>query len=205
MGLETNGAAVSYTKAEALLICWKHGGKTQETFKDQRDKLGHELEGYNFGVETFEIESVKPYRTLFQRLHEFLRHDDRETLLVVYYGGHGEKNEDNQLVWLRLVHLTPPCSTVPAGSNTSYFLGAISRSHPETSEGSHKSTGALYRRSSYTNALHRSSSCSTAATPERRYIASKVPAQSWPSPPRASTTWPPCAERTASQPFSPRR
>lgn len=121
MGLETNGVAVSYTKAEALMIGWKDGGKTQETFKDQRNKLGYELDGFNFGVETFEIESLKPYRTLFQRLHEFLKNDDQDTLLVVYYGGHGEKNEDNQLVWLRLVHLTTPRSTVPADSNTSYL------------------------------------------------------------------------------------
>jgi hypothetical protein len=115
MELETNGTAVAYTKAEALMICWNQKGKTQDKFREQRDKLGYELEGYNFGVQKFEIDSVKPHQTLDQRLQEFLQYDDRETLLIIYYGGHGEKNEDNQLVWLRSVNLISPCSTISEG------------------------------------------------------------------------------------------
>ncbi|OIW26652.1 hypothetical protein CONLIGDRAFT_482534 [Coniochaeta ligniaria NRRL 30616] len=99
--METDGTTMLYTKAEALVISWQDGGRTQQPFKDQRDKLGQELEAYNFGVETFDIPSAKPYQTLFRKLNEFLSHDDQGTLLVVYYGGHGEKIADNQLVWLR--------------------------------------------------------------------------------------------------------
>jgi hypothetical protein len=108
MGVQSNGTAASYTKAKALMICWKPEenksdkiNKTLETFKKQRDMLSNELDGFNFGIESFEVDSVKPYRALFLRLHEFLKYDDQQTLLVVYYGGHGERNEDNQLVWLR--------------------------------------------------------------------------------------------------------
>lgn len=103
MGFGSDGVSVSYTKAEALLISWKDGGKDQQTFNDQRDKLGDELRAYNYRVETFDIPSFKPYQTLFLKLHHFLRHDDPQTLLVVYYGGHGERNADSQLVWLRFV------------------------------------------------------------------------------------------------------
>jgi hypothetical protein len=98
MAHETN--SLPYTKAKVLMLCWDPNKKappkkTLVTFKNQRDSLGGELVGFNFGVQKFEIKSVKPYRALFQRLHKFLRANNRDTLLMVYYGGHGEKNKDN--------------------------------------------------------------------------------------------------------------
>jgi hypothetical protein len=35
------------------------------------------------------------------RLHEFLRYDAEGTLLIIYYGGHGLNDSDQNNIWLR--------------------------------------------------------------------------------------------------------
>lgn len=90
-----------YTHAKSLFICWNGEGDNHDRFKAQRKRLKFELQGYNYNPEDFDTDSVKPYRGLNKRLFEILEHDSSGTLLIVYYGGYREKNEDNQLIWLR--------------------------------------------------------------------------------------------------------
>lgn len=92
---------VDYTRVQAILIGWSATSKGQEQLRDQRMKLGKELEAYRFSVEMIDLESQAPQTTLFQRFSGYVQQADQETLLIVYYGGHGDKNNDNQLIWLR--------------------------------------------------------------------------------------------------------
>ncbi|KAK3389258.1 hypothetical protein B0H63DRAFT_537059 [Podospora didyma] len=73
---DAGGITSPYTKAEALMIGWEDGNRINQ-------------------------EAERPHRTLVQKPNEFLEVDAEDTLLVAYYGGHGVKNDDNQLVWLR--------------------------------------------------------------------------------------------------------
>lgn len=179
--------ADSYTKAEALLICWKPEGKTHQTFKDQRDKLGYELGGYNFGVETFELEPPTPYRKLSRRLQDFVQHDNPDTLLIVYYGGHGAKNEDDQLIWLRFVYQNTNKGSCIVQAKTSTCLVVMSQDSPARFGGFPKSIGVLFKPFSYTNAPLRFSSCLTAAMPEHQFTGSRVLALLWHLEPPVST------------------
>lgn len=92
-------------KVNVLMLSWKDISDPTERgeFQTQLCRLSEEFKAYRFAVEEYEIESDMPYRKLSQRLHEFLHHDEKGTLLILYYGGHGLNNRDSHCIWLRLV------------------------------------------------------------------------------------------------------
>ncbi|KAK4155841.1 hypothetical protein C8A00DRAFT_31284 [Chaetomidium leptoderma] len=105
-GRETGpGNALSrpYRKVHALLIRWKDidDAHELEEFETQLNGLADEFRQYRYNVEHYEIESESPHKRLSQRLHDFSEHGEEETLLVVYYGGHGRKNSDSHCLWIR--------------------------------------------------------------------------------------------------------
>ena len=59
---------------------------------------------YRYAVEEWKIPSLHSYITVRQRLNKFLdEFKDKESLLIVYYGGHGEMNDNRQCIWSWLV------------------------------------------------------------------------------------------------------
>jgi hypothetical protein len=88
----------TYEAVKVLMICWKDA---QKEFKRQLDELSKEFEAYGFDVEpVYRIETQKSHQRLDLRLHEFLKYDKQGTLLIVYYGGHGQNNPDKNNIWL---------------------------------------------------------------------------------------------------------
>ena len=83
------------------MICWKDSAHNQ--VKQQLKSHATELVAYNFHVDEYEIESARPQQTLSARLLSFLDYDRPNTLLIIYYGGHGLNNQDKDCIWLRLV------------------------------------------------------------------------------------------------------
>lgn len=72
-------------------------------FQSQREALAREFKMYRFTTVNYSIpseRSKRPYRELNKRLQEFLVHDETGTLLIIYYGGHGENNDDKNHIWL---------------------------------------------------------------------------------------------------------
>jgi hypothetical protein len=90
-----------YSAVEVLMVCWKDSAQKQ--FKEQLKSLAKVLSAYNFHVMEYEIESKRPQQTFSARLLSFLDHDKPNTLLIIYYGGHGLNNKDKDCIWLRLV------------------------------------------------------------------------------------------------------
>jgi hypothetical protein len=89
----------TYTAVKVLMICWKDCA--QKEFKKQLDELSKEFKAYGFDVEpVYSIESHKSHQRLDLRLHEFLKYDKQDTLLIIYYGGHGRNNSDKNNIWL---------------------------------------------------------------------------------------------------------
>lgn len=87
-----------YTAVYVLLLYWKEGNKD---FYEELSKLGKEFKNsYCYKVEEWAIESRGPYKKLNQRLGEFLDYGQQETLLIVYYGGHGGIDKDRNHTWL---------------------------------------------------------------------------------------------------------
>lgn len=96
-----------YRKVHALMIDWEEsiGDDPLERveFQCQREALEREFRMYRFTTENYSIpsgRSRRPYRELNMRLQEFLILDEAGTLLIVYYGGHGENNDDKNHIWL---------------------------------------------------------------------------------------------------------
>lgn len=55
---------------------------------------------YHFDTEEWKIPSNGPHNSLAFKLMRFLEeHEGKESLLIVYYGGHGGMNDDRQCVW----------------------------------------------------------------------------------------------------------
>lgn len=89
-----------YNAVKVLMICWKDSAQSE--FEKQLNALSKEFKAYRFDVEpVYKIESEKPHQRLNLRLQEFLQNDQKGTLLIVYYGGHGENSQDRNNVWLR--------------------------------------------------------------------------------------------------------
>lgn len=77
-----------YLKVNALLLMWADDdlGVASE-LKD----LQHVFEDlYHYAVDIYEIPSQKPDKALTRRVLEFLDQDGDETLLILYYAGHGK-------------------------------------------------------------------------------------------------------------------
>jgi hypothetical protein len=91
--------SLPYSTVKVLMIRWKDS--TQEDFKTQLKRLAREFTAHNYDVEEYEIESEKPQQSLSTRLLSFLSYDGRNTMLILYYGGHALNNQDKSCIWLR--------------------------------------------------------------------------------------------------------
>jgi hypothetical protein len=91
--------ASSYLDVHALLLSWKDG---DPAIYNQLVELKNVFkEDYNYNVEEWAIPPENSYHALDGKLSRFLDNDGKETLLILYYGGHGSSNSDKAAVWMR--------------------------------------------------------------------------------------------------------
>ncbi len=87
-----------YKEVHALLLSWEEDnlGVTEEIVE-----LEFVLkQGYKFETERWKIPSTRSHNALAKRLSNFLDgYERKDSLLIVYYGGHGYMNDSRQCVW----------------------------------------------------------------------------------------------------------
>lgn len=80
-----------YTSVKALLLSWEEDDLG--VIKEIR-RLRCVLENkYHYDVRTYEIPSRKPDIAIKGQVLEFLKDDDEDTLMIVYYGGHARRGD----------------------------------------------------------------------------------------------------------------
>lgn len=86
-----------YLYTRVLLLSWD---AADPRFDEELRRLESTFaDVYNFSTSRYRIPSNDSYDGLTMSLREFLKHDDPETLLILYYGGHGYSDTDNNLLW----------------------------------------------------------------------------------------------------------
>ena len=96
-----NGRKSRYTGVFVLLLSWEDDnlGVTSE-INELKDVFNQR---YNFKTEEWKIPSNRSHNKLGRRLLEFLDHEGKENLLIVYYGGHGFMDDNRQCIWSRYI------------------------------------------------------------------------------------------------------
>lgn len=87
-----------YKEAHVLLLSWEDDdlGVIDEV-NDLQDVF---RQTYNYETEVWKIPSKRAHNSLATRIVQFVAdHDARDSLLVLYYGGHGLMNDDRQCLW----------------------------------------------------------------------------------------------------------
>lgn len=103
------GGASRYSAVQVLLLSWEEDDLKVIDEVTTLDIVFTDL--YGFGVEQWLIPSSDSHDELGDRLRAFKKQYSKEdTLLIVYYGGHGYLNDSRQPVWV--CNQTPKASTV---------------------------------------------------------------------------------------------
>lgn len=93
-----NRGRARYQEAHVLLLSWEHDNlgvidevnNLQDVFR----------QNYNYETEVWQIPSTRSHNTLATRILQYLAdYEARDSLLIVYYGGHGLMNDDRQCIW----------------------------------------------------------------------------------------------------------
>lgn len=93
-----NQGKTRYRNVYVLLLCWEEDNLGVAVELQELDEVLSQT--YHFQTQAWRIPSANAHNALAFQLMDFLRnHDDRENLLMIYYGGHGEMNDDRQCVW----------------------------------------------------------------------------------------------------------
>ncbi|KAI9803615.1 MAG: hypothetical protein M1826_004956 [Phylliscum demangeonii] len=92
-------AASPYSAVHVLLLSWTEDDLgVAEELAVLRQVL---QEDYRYSVEEYTIPSAKSHNTLQDRLREFTReYEKSDSLLIVYYGGHGYLDSSRKHIWL---------------------------------------------------------------------------------------------------------
>lgn len=93
-----NSAYSRYKEVEVLLIRWEEDELEVEWELNELHKVFRDL--YGFTTEQFLIPSQNSHRKLNLKALRFVEeHENEDTLLIVYYGGHGVINKARQSTW----------------------------------------------------------------------------------------------------------
>jgi len=87
-----------YKEAHVLLLSWEDDdlGVIDEV-NDLQDVF---RQSYNYETEVWKIPGTRSHNSLATRILQFLAdYEARDSLLIVYYGGHGLMNDDRQCIW----------------------------------------------------------------------------------------------------------
>ncbi|KAK0703977.1 hypothetical protein B0T26DRAFT_733502 [Lasiosphaeria miniovina] len=108
-----------YNQVHALILTWSfHDLKTAPytaqpdpdyiSLEDETRRLRDTLRSYGYHVHEFLIPMVRSVEQLQSRLRQFCRYAADDTLLMVYYHGHGSLDDDNELVFSSHEHPDDP-------------------------------------------------------------------------------------------------
>jgi hypothetical protein len=81
-----NRNGIRYTNVRVLLLSWEDDDLGVSAEIEPLKRLFKER--YYFGVDEYKIPSIKPDPALTRRVLDFLDYDNKDTLLILYYGGH---------------------------------------------------------------------------------------------------------------------
>ncbi|KAL2126622.1 hypothetical protein VTI74DRAFT_525 [Chaetomium olivicolor] len=99
-----------YNQVHALILTWSfHDLRTEDytvppsadyvSLEEETRRLRATLEGYGYTVHEFLIPMHRSVESLKNKLKQFFRYAADDTLLIVYYHGHGALDDDNELVF----------------------------------------------------------------------------------------------------------
>lgn len=92
-----NSGGFRYDQAHVLFLSWEDDllGVSREI--SELDSVFQQH--YHYSTEEWHIPSNRAHNSLIRKMSDFIdAHDDRKTLLIIYYAGHGRLNDDRQLV-----------------------------------------------------------------------------------------------------------
>ncbi|KAF5984484.1 hypothetical protein FCOIX_2611 [Fusarium coicis] len=93
-----NSAYSRYTEVQVLLIRWEEDELEVEWELNELQRVLHRL--YGFTTDKFLIPTQNSHRKLNHKVLGFVEeHENEDTLLIVYYGGHGIINKARQSTW----------------------------------------------------------------------------------------------------------
>ncbi len=97
---------VDYATVTALLLYWKENDIGPEQELDTIRKLFEQ--DFGFSSLTFSIPSHRAQQELNREISAFVSNysNQVDSLILVYYAGHGEVNGDGKSVWAAYVYLT---------------------------------------------------------------------------------------------------
>ncbi|KAK4120279.1 hypothetical protein N657DRAFT_693200 [Parathielavia appendiculata] len=104
------GLKPQYNQVHALILTWSfHDLRTEDytappasdyvSLEEETAQLRGTLEGYGYTVHEFLIPMHRSVERLKAKLKQFCRYAADDTLLIVYYHGHGALDGDNELVF----------------------------------------------------------------------------------------------------------
>ncbi|OBS27948.1 hypothetical protein FPOA_01888 [Fusarium poae] len=86
-----------YSDVQVLLIQWD---EDELQVEDEVNELRKVFNLYNFTTTKFRIPTSNSHRKLNQKVLSFVEeHENEDTLLIIYYGGHGVINKARQSTW----------------------------------------------------------------------------------------------------------
>ncbi|KAG5801644.1 hypothetical protein H9Q74_001244 [Fusarium xylarioides] len=93
-----NSAYSRYSEVQVLLIRWEEDELEVEWELNELQRVFHNL--YGFTTDRFLIPTQNSHRKLNHKVLSFVEeHENEDTLLIVYYGGHGIINKARQSTW----------------------------------------------------------------------------------------------------------
>ena len=99
-----NRGVSRYKEVHTLLLSWEDDNLGVADEIDELRDVFRNL--YSFEAEEWKIPSKRSHNSLAAKVLGFLDdYESKDNLLIVYYGGHGEMNDDRQCVWSWLVRL----------------------------------------------------------------------------------------------------
>ncbi|KAK5655230.1 hypothetical protein OQA88_5797 [Cercophora sp. LCS_1] len=99
-----------YAKVHVLILTWSfHDLRTAPytapatadyiSLEDETKRLRDTLEGYGYDVEEWDIPMQRSTERMCSKLRQFCKLANEDTLLMVYYHGHGSLDDNNELVF----------------------------------------------------------------------------------------------------------
>ncbi|KAE9371524.1 hypothetical protein N431DRAFT_304521, partial [Stipitochalara longipes BDJ] len=104
---------IRYSRALVLLLSWEDDDLGVWTEIDTLRKVFKDM--YHFAVTTFEIPSLKPNMEVHKCIMNFLENDTKDTLRIVYYGGHGRGVQYSTEPSIWFANRRDPAAQFPSG------------------------------------------------------------------------------------------
>ena len=119
-----NRGLARYKEVHVLLLSWEDDNLGVINEVVELDDVFRNT--YHYQTETWKIPSTRSHNSLAAKIVKFLDdYESQDNLLITYYGGHGEMNDDRQCVWLWSVQpwltVTPYLRSLPCARTEHRF------------------------------------------------------------------------------------